>query len=57
MDKDITISITVKYDNKEHGGYVDIPPDKQNMEYIRTQCDGLAVSAERKVKALLFGPK
>lgn len=53
--EDFNISIQMFHNDKFYGSYATIPPDKQNIEYIRQITSGLAFAAERKIKELLPG--
>ena len=49
---DFYVSMTLVYQGQDYGGYFLIPPEKQNMAYVREMTSGLAAAVDRKIKEL-----
>ena len=52
-EKDVLVGVYIKHKGRLFSGYLLIPPEKQNMKYIRTQTSGMAGSQDRTIKRLL----
>ena len=51
---DFVVSVSLRHQGKYYGSYATIPPEKQNMEYVKQQTSGLSFAIERKIKELLL---